>query len=42
MRKNLNIAMIGGEFVYENRVWSRLDHERVYARAEEMRMQLRS
>ena len=41
-QENVLATMIGGEFVYENRVWSRLDHERVYARAEEMRMQLRS
>jgi 5-methylthioadenosine/S-adenosylhomocysteine deaminase len=35
-------TMIAGEFVYEGRVWSRLDHDRIYARAEEMRMKLRS
>jgi len=34
-------TMIAGTFVYENREWSGLDHERIYARAEEMRMQLR-
>jgi 5-methylthioadenosine/S-adenosylhomocysteine deaminase len=35
-------TMIAGEFLYENREWSQLDHERIYARAEEMRMELRS
>ena len=40
-QENILATMIAGEFVYENRVWSRMDHERVYARAEEMRMKLR-
>ena len=41
-QENVLATMIAGEFVYESRVWSRLDHERIYARAEEMRMKLRS
>lgn len=41
-QENVLATMIAGEMVYENREWNRLDHERVYARAEEMRMQLRN
>ena len=41
-QENVLATMIAGEFVYESRVWSHLDHERIYARAEEMRMKLRS
>jgi len=40
-QENVLATMIAGEFVYENREWSRMDHQRVYARAEEMRMKLR-
>lgn len=40
-QENLLATMIDGAFVYENREWRGLDHERIYARAEEMRMQLR-
>lgn len=40
-QENLLATMIAGSFVYENREWRGLDHERIYARAEEMRMQLR-
>lgn len=41
-QENVLATMIAGEFVYDNREWSRIDHERIYARAEEMRMQLRN
>jgi 5-methylthioadenosine/S-adenosylhomocysteine deaminase len=41
-QENVLATMIAGEFVYENREWKRVDHERTYARAEEMRMQLRA
>jgi hypothetical protein len=34
--------MVAGKIVYEARAWPALDHERVYARAEEMRMKLRA
>jgi hypothetical protein len=34
--------MVGGNVVYEGREWHTLDQERIFARAEEMRMQLRS
>jgi len=40
-QENVLATMIAGDFVYENREWRNLDHERLYARAEEMRMQLR-
>jgi len=40
-QENVLATMIAGEIVYENRVWRSLDHERVYGRAEEMRMKLR-
>jgi 5-methylthioadenosine/S-adenosylhomocysteine deaminase len=35
-------TMVGGEVRYEARAWPGLDHERVFARAEEMREKLRS
>ncbi len=41
-QENVLATMVAGEFIYENREWSRIDHERIYARAEEMRMQLRA
>ena len=41
-QENVLATMIAGEFVYENREWVRLDRERIYARAEEMRMKLRA
>jgi len=41
-QENVLATMIAGEIVYENREWKRVDHERTYARAEEMRMQLRA
>jgi len=41
-QENVLWTMIGGQVVYENREWPLLDSERIFARAEEMRMQLRS
>ena len=41
-QENVLAMMVGGQFVYENRTWTTLDHERVFARAEEMRMKLRA
>ncbi|NTU72394.1 MAG: amidohydrolase family protein, partial [Coriobacteriia bacterium] len=40
-QENVLATMVAGEFIYDNRAWGKLDHERIYARAEEMRMQLR-
>ncbi len=40
-QENVLWTMVGGEVVYESREWSTLDKERVFARAEEMRMKLR-
>ncbi len=41
-QENVLWTMIAGEVVYENREWRTLDNERVFARAEEMRMKLRN
>jgi 5-methylthioadenosine/S-adenosylhomocysteine deaminase len=41
-QENVLATMVAGEFIYESHSWSRLDHQRIYARAEEMRMQLRA
>jgi 5-methylthioadenosine/S-adenosylhomocysteine deaminase len=41
-QENVLATMVAGQFLYENRTWSRMDHERVFSRAEEMRMKLRS
>jgi 5-methylthioadenosine/S-adenosylhomocysteine deaminase len=41
-QENVLWTMVNGEVLYENREWSRLDHERVFARAEEMRVKLRA
>lgn len=40
-QENILWTMIGGQVVYENREWPLLDKERIFARVEEMRMQLR-
>jgi len=40
-QENLLATMVAGRFVYQNREWSGIDHTRVYARAEEMRVKLR-
>lgn len=41
-QENVLTTMVAGEVVYENREWRAVDHERIYGRAEEMRMKLRS
>ena len=41
-QENVLLTMIGGKVVYESREWPLLDHERVFGRAEEMRMKLRA
>ena len=41
-QENILATMVAGEIVYEGRQWSRVDHERVFSRAEEMRMKLRA
>lgn len=41
-QENVLWTMIGGKVVYEAREWPMIDQERVFARAEEMRMKLRS
>lgn len=41
-QENVLWTMIGGKVLYESRGWPEMDQERVYARAEEMRMKLRS
>lgn len=40
-QENILWTMVGGEVVYESKEWKHLDHERVFARAEEMRAKLR-
>jgi len=40
-QENVLATMVAGEVVYEARAWRNVDHERVFARAEEMRMKLR-
>lgn len=39
---NVTMTMIAGKIVYEDGTWAMLDRERILARAEEMRMKLRS
>ncbi len=41
-QENVLWTMIGGTVVYESREWPQLDPGRIFARAEEMRMKLRS
>ncbi|MBI5231312.1 MAG: amidohydrolase family protein [Coriobacteriales bacterium] len=41
-QENVLLTMIGGEVAYEQGTWAALDQERIYARAEEMRVKLRS
>ena len=41
-QENVLATMVGGQFVYENRSWRGIDHQRIFARAEEMRMKLRA
>lgn len=40
-QENVLWTMIGGRVVYESRTWHTLDQERIFSRAEEMRMKLR-
>lgn len=40
-QENVLWTMVGGKVVYENHEWAGVDHERAWARAEEMRMKLR-
>ncbi|HET6351602.1 MAG TPA: amidohydrolase family protein [Coriobacteriia bacterium] len=40
--ENVLCTMIGGRVVYEAREWPGIDHERIFARTEEMRDKLRS
>jgi 5-methylthioadenosine/S-adenosylhomocysteine deaminase len=41
-QENVLATMVAGNFLYEDRTWKSLDHQRIFARAEEMRMKLRS
>jgi len=41
-QENVLFTMIAGDVVFEQGSWTTLDHERIYARAEEVRMKLRS
>lgn len=41
-QENILCTMVGGKIVYDSHEWSQLDHERVFARVEEMRVKLRS
>jgi 5-methylthioadenosine/S-adenosylhomocysteine deaminase len=40
-QENILATIVGGEIVYEGREWRDVDHERVFSRAEEMRVKLR-
>jgi 5-methylthioadenosine/S-adenosylhomocysteine deaminase len=41
-QENVLATMVAGQFLYEDRTWNSMDHQRIFARAEEMRMKLRS
>jgi 5-methylthioadenosine/S-adenosylhomocysteine deaminase len=41
-QENILATMVAGDIVYESREWRNVDHERVFSRAEEMRMKLRA
>lgn len=41
-QENVLWTMVAGDVVYEPHTWGNLDHERIFARAEEMRMKLRA
>ncbi|NTW28714.1 MAG: amidohydrolase family protein [Coriobacteriia bacterium] len=41
-QESVMATMVAGEFQYEDHGWSRLDHERIFGRAEEMRVKLRN
>jgi 5-methylthioadenosine/S-adenosylhomocysteine deaminase len=40
-QENVLATMVAGRFLYEDRTWHSMDRDRLYARAEEMRMKLR-
>jgi len=40
-QENVLATMVAGRFLYEDRTWHSMDTERIFARAEEMRMKLR-
>jgi 5-methylthioadenosine/S-adenosylhomocysteine deaminase len=41
-QENVLATMVAGRFLYEDRTWHSMDRDRLYARAEEMRMKLRT
>jgi 5-methylthioadenosine/S-adenosylhomocysteine deaminase len=41
-QENVLTTMVAGKFLYEDRTWHSMDRERIFARAEEMRMKLRT
>jgi 5-methylthioadenosine/S-adenosylhomocysteine deaminase len=41
-QENILATMVAGTFLYEDRTWHSMDKQRVFARAEEMRMKLRA
>lgn len=41
-QENVLATMVAGRFLYEDRTWHSMDRDRLYARAEEMRMKLRA
>ena len=41
-QENVLATMVAGTFLYEDRTWHSMDQERIFARAEEMRMKLRA
>jgi len=41
-QENVLATMVAGTFLYEDRTWHSLDRQRIFARAEEMRMKLRA
>jgi len=40
-QENILATMVAGKFAYQNREWTGMDHERIFGRAEEMRIKLR-
>jgi len=40
-QENVLATMVAGKFLYEDRTWHSMDRDRIFARAEEMRMKLR-
>jgi 5-methylthioadenosine/S-adenosylhomocysteine deaminase len=41
-QENVLATMVAGRILYEDRTWSSMDYERLFSRADEMRMKLRS